>query len=207
MRFLLPSLVCLALAACGPDAQPGGNRAPPPGNAAAAVAAPGAELMPRVVAAMAALGIDPASSQFSNLRSGSAGAICGSVAVRGPDGTQAPPVPFLVPPEGAAMVSATAELGWDVPEDMFPPTYARWCATPRELEEMRAAIAAAPAPPPEEEPPLADEEPPSGEEPGPAPAPPPPRAAPPAARPPVPKWEPADPSDVSFTNQVRRPDR
>jgi hypothetical protein len=203
MRFLLPSLACLALAACGPDAPSGGNQTGAPGNAAAA-AAPGAELMPRVLAAMAALGIDPASSQFSNIRSGSAGAICGSLAVRGPEGTQAPPVPFLVTPEGAALVSATADLGWDVPEDMFPPAYARWCATPRELDEMRAAIAASPAPPPPEEEPLPPAEPLPGEESAPAP---PPRAAPPLARPPPPKWEPADPNDVSFRNQVQRPDQ
>ncbi|HEX8365147.1 MAG TPA: hypothetical protein VF603_07680 [Allosphingosinicella sp.] len=205
MRFLLPSLACLIVAACGPSAESGGDRAAVlPGNEAAA-AAPGAELMPRVLAAMAALGIDPAAAQILNLRSGSAGAICGSLAVPSPDGTQAPPVPFLVTPEGAALLSATGNLGWDVPEDPFPPAYARWCATPRELEEMRAAIAASPAsPPPEQEPPLAADLPPE-EEPGPAP--PPPRAAPPPARPPVPKWEPADPNDVSFTNQVRRPDR
>ncbi|HYG30651.1 MAG TPA: hypothetical protein VD887_10610 [Allosphingosinicella sp.] len=203
MRFLLPSFACLVLAACGRDAESGGDQAAPPANAAAA--APGAELMPRVVAAMAALGIDPASAQVSNLRSGSAGAICGSLAVRTPDGTQAPPVPFLVTPEGGALVSATGNLGWDAPEDPFPPAYARWCATPRELEEMRAAIAASPAPPPPEEEPPPPADLPAGEEQGSAP--PPPRAAPPPARPPAQKWEPADPNDVSFTNQVRRPDR
>jgi len=204
MRFLLPSLACLALAACGSDAESGNNQAAGPA-ANAAAAAPGAELMPRVLAALAAAGVDPTTAQLSNLRLGSVGAICGSVALPGPDGAQAPPVPFVVSPEGAALVSATPTLGWDVPEDPFPPAYARWCATPAELEEMRARIAASPAPPPrEEEPPPPEELPPDQP---PAALPPPPRAAPPPARPPVPKWEPADPNDVSFTNQVRRPDR
>ena len=208
MRTLLATAALLALAACGSDGAADDNQAAAPaGNAAAAAA--GARLMPRVTAAMAVLLADPASALYSGVREGSAGSVCGSIAVPRTDGTHSPPVPFVVTPEGVALLSATPQLGWDAPEDPFPPAYARWCATPEELEEMRARIAASPAPPPpdEELPPPAEELPLEDQ-----PAPPPPpkaetRVPPPPPRPPVTPWEPADPNDVSFTNQVRRPDQ
>jgi hypothetical protein len=209
MRFLpatAASAACAALAACGPNASsPFGNEAAVAANAAENASAPARDPMPRVLAAMAALLVDPESARYSNLRDGSVGSICGAVAVRQPDGGHAPPVPFVVTPEGAALVSATPRLAWEALEDPFPPAYARWCATPAELEQMRAAIAASPLRLPEQPPP-ADL--PLGNETAPPPAPPepPPRATPAPPRPPVAKWEPADPDDVSFTNAVRRAD-
>ena len=208
IRSLLPTACSLALVACGSNgsgASDDSQAAAPVENAAGPASA--ASHLPRVLAAMAVLLADPASALYTNLRDGSVGSICGSVAVPRPDGTHAPPVPFVVTPDGLALVSATPRLAWDAPEDPFPTAYARWCATPEELDAMRAAIAASPAPPPPEEPPPAEELP--EDDPAPQAPPPPsrPRVARPPARPPTTRPEPpADPNDVSFTNAVRRPD-
>lgn len=211
MRFLVAILgFCLALAGCGSDRSGAADNqaAAPSAEPAAGAQAPAQDLAPRVLAAMAALLPDPGSALYPNLREGSAGSVCGAVALRQPNGTHAAPVPFVVTPEGVALISATPHLAWDAVEDPFPPAYARWCATPEELEAMRAQIAAAPPPPPAEDPPPADVDMP--EEPAP---PPPPRAQPkasppPPAQPPVTPWSgPSDPNDVSFTNAVRRPDQ
>lgn len=205
-RSLLPPVLsCLALAACGSNgggSAGNGQAAAPAENAAQAQAA---GPMPRILAAMGALLVDPGSARYSNLREGSVGSFCGTVAVRQPDGTHAAPVPFVVTPEGVAHVSATPHLSWEAPEDPFPTAYARWCATPQELEAMRAAIAASPAPPAPDEPLPLDE--PADDDAAPVVPPPEPGAARQPVRQPVPKWEPADPNDVSFTNAVRRPDQ
>ena len=207
MRTLSLTASLLALAACNSDGSPDNNQAAVPAANAAAAAAD-ARLTPRVLAAMAVLLADPGSALYSSVREGSAGSICGSIAVPRTDGTHSPPVPFVVTPEGVALLRATPQLGWDAPEDPFPPAYARWCATPQELEEMRARIAASRAPPPDEELPPPAEELPLEDQPAPPPPPPAQTRVPPAPRtPPVTPWEPADPNDVSFTNQVRRPDQ
>ncbi|HEX8217318.1 MAG TPA: hypothetical protein VF577_07625 [Allosphingosinicella sp.] len=208
---MLSALSFLALAACGSDGSgaSGNNQAIAPTDNGAA-AAPATDPMPRILTAMATLLADPASALYSSLREGSVGSICGAIAVPQPGGAHAAPVPFVVTPGGEALVSATAHLAWDAPEDPFPTAYARYCATPEELEAMRAAIAASPAPPPPEEPPPAEDLPLDEAIPAPVPVPPPPRprltrppAQPPAARP----EPPSDPNDVSFVNAVRRPDQ
>lgn len=208
MRFLLSALSGFALAACGSNGNgASGNQAAAPVQNAAA-AAPAADPMPRVLAAMAALLADPASALYSNLRDGSVGSLCGAIAVPQPDGSHAAPVPFVVTPGGEALVSATPHLAWDAPEDPFPTAYARWCATPEELEAMRAAIAASPPAPPPEDPPPADDLPLDEAAPPPAPPPPPrPRLTSPPPRPPAARPEPPDPTEDSFFNAVRRPDR
>jgi len=211
MRFLSAAVLCLALAACGSDenADAGNNQAAGPAENAAAAPGSAADPMPRVLAAMEGLLVDPSAALYSNLRPGSVGSICGAIAVPLPNGTRAPPVPFVVSPEGIALVSATPHLAWDMPEDPFPTAYARWCATPRELEEMQAAIAASPArPPPDQS--LPGDPLPGGNMVEPAPQPPlqpPPQPEPRATRPPARPEPPSDPNDVSFTNAVRRPDQ
>jgi hypothetical protein len=55
---------------------------------------------------------------------------------RGPDGKPAWR-PFVVTPEGVAVVSTTPEVRITDPEDPFPDFYIRWCASPAELARLQ----------------------------------------------------------------------
>jgi hypothetical protein len=109
--------------------------------------------------ARAALGLivrDPSTMRFGDLRAGAGGAICGRVETKQPDGK--PGVrPFVVTPEGVAVISTTAQVSITDPEDPFPDFHIRWCATPAELARLQPdmiggetlGIGASSAPPPE----------------------------------------------------------
>ena len=121
-----------------------------PVGAAPAGAADAAALEARARAAMAALP-GHADARFANLRVGMRNAVCGELAERLPTGGYGEPHPFLVSPEGEAIVSRTAWLDLTNPDDRFPDFYIRLCATPAELAALAAEI---PVPPPVELPPV-----------------------------------------------------
>jgi hypothetical protein len=169
-----------------------------------------AEMEQKARAAVGAMTGDPA-AEYANIRAGSAGSICGDVKAKAPGGRSPGFVPFVVSPEGVALVSSTPAVMFTDPADMFPDFYIRYCAAPEELpalerrmKEQRGETGGgdvnlfdipAPAPDIPELPP---------------PPPPPPAAATPPAEPPLPPpprpGRPPPPgSEDSFFNSVMRP--
>jgi hypothetical protein len=173
-------LILLLLAGCdsgAPEAElPQDGVAVP----AAAAEAPGllspaqqaAQNRQRAAQALAAILFDPKSARYSDLIEGAAGAVCGRVDSRQADGKYAGPRPFVVTPEGVAVINTGTQVMFDDPEDIFPDFYIRWCASPEELRgigpriatagglpdvpaaaELAEMVEAAPAPPPTAEPP------------------------------------------------------
>ncbi len=143
MRKFWPLLL---LAACkgGGDApdeaaqQPGGAQGGPPAATAAAAASNG-QLEGKARAALSVIVRDPKSIRFGELKPGAAGAICGRVETRQPDGKLAVH-PFVVTPESVAVISTTPQVNLTDPEDPFPDFYIRWCATPAELARLQPSI-------------------------------------------------------------------
>jgi hypothetical protein len=137
------ALVALALAAagCRGDSTNEANALAPgfEGNAAAAMGETQlALLQQRAAASLAPHLADPAAARLAEVRPGSApGAICGTVSEPGRGGAAAAPRPFVVTPEGAATISATAAIGWDDPQDPFPELWGIWCASPEELRLLQ----------------------------------------------------------------------
>jgi hypothetical protein len=149
----------LLLAGCSQD-PPGdaddGDAATPPAAAAAGnLAGDSAGLQARVDGAMAAALQDPAGARYRNVRAGLAGTVCGEVDPKRTRGGHAGFRPFLVTPQGVALVAGSARLKFDDPADPFPDFYIRWCASPEELKrlepELQRAIAGSggAAPPPD----------------------------------------------------------
>jgi hypothetical protein len=178
----------------------GGQPLPADGSASAS------QIEERARASLAAIIADPGAMRFANLRAGTAGSVCGDVDARQADGQKAVR-PFVVTPEGVAVVSTTAQLKMDDPEDPFPDFYIRWCATPAELARLQPNMIGGEtlglgAPPPE----LPDVPP---DLPGDLPVLPPlpPEEPAPAAQVRVnpPSRPPAPTSDDSFFNAVARP--
>ena len=157
------------------------------------------QLQARATEALRSVLPDPASARLSNLRNGAAGAVCGDVDAKA-GGRYSGPKPFVVDPEGLALVSPTAEINFADRADIFPDLYLRWCASPEELQRLGPRLAA-PAPGNEQSaepsPPDVLAMPPAA----PPPTPEPPRAAPKAAERP-----PRQPGDDSFMNAVLRKD-
>ena len=157
-----------------------------------------AQLRARVDAAMRGVLLRPLSANYTNLRNGASGSVCGQVA----EGAEGAPRPFLVTPDGNGFVSATPALALNDPDDAFPDLYMQYCATAEELSRMgRSLETMVPAPgsavpPAIPMPPVAQGEE-EGEvdvtEPGPPPPPARPRARPRG-------------NDDSFFNSVWRPD-
>jgi len=109
-----------------------------------------ARLQQRVDAAMAAILPKPGQARYAAVRSGVAGAICGQVDAVQSNGKYAGLRPFVVTPEGAAIVSISARIPFDDPVDEFPDYYLRWCASPEELATIgsRVEVNASDMPPP-----------------------------------------------------------
>jgi hypothetical protein len=195
----------MSLAACNSGDGAGNDSSAQAGNISADGSTTAGGPMARVLAAMASVLVDPSAAQYSNVREGSARSVCGSVAARQRNGTHGPALPFVVTPEGLALVSPTPRLAWNEPEDPFPTAYARWCATPEELEALRAQIATSPVPRAPEVPPADLDF--GNEADPPAPVELPKEAPSPTPRRPAPAEPPSDPNDVSFANAVRRSDQ
>lgn len=157
------ALLLLLLAGCdrSSDNQPN-SRSLPAGAAAPGAAQPAASATPadqleqRARTALGAIVPDPKSMRFAALRAGTSNAVCGEVEAKQPDGKPAVR-PFVVTPEGVAVVSTTAEVRIDDPEDPFPDFHMRWCASPAELARLQSqmiggetlGLGAAPPPPSE----------------------------------------------------------
>jgi hypothetical protein len=156
-----------------------------------------AALQARVERAMGVILRDPKSARYANVRSGVARSVCGEVDSKQENGRYGGMRPFVVTPEGVAVVSATAAIGFGDPADIFPDYYIRWCASPEELTRLGPAVRTplpAPADPGVQadipDIPTLDPQPPAG-----APA------GPPKARPPA---EGGVEKDDSFLNSVVR---
>jgi hypothetical protein len=213
MRKLLPILALLASCNSQADEEDVAAEAPigeMAGNASGAL--PGAEdvvaLQARVSRAMA-VGLPGASTAaYRALRTGTGGAACGEVATQA-KGLAGIFRPFVVTPDGLAVVADAPAIDWEDPDDFVADAYIRWCATPEELQRLApqlqsaaaktAAAMKAPAEepdlplPPVREDPVAEVQPPAAQ---PAPLPPPRKKGPP----------PPPPQIDSFFNSVDRPD-
>jgi hypothetical protein len=105
-----------------------------------------ARLRSRAVTALALLVPNAASAGYARLRNGANGAICGEVEAAG-GGVL---FPFLVTPNGAAIVSPSPAIRLDDADDPFPDLYMQYCATVEELGRLGAQMnSLAPAPVPE----------------------------------------------------------
>jgi hypothetical protein len=206
--LLLP---LLALAACeGKEEQPASSaRQPVPADLdVAPTVASAAELETKARTAVSAAVLDPGSAVYQNLRPGSAGSVCGEVNSKSENGKPQGFRPFVVSPEGVAVVSSAAGIMWDEPADLYPDFYIRYCAPPQELPALARKMAerTAAAQPPEEPevmPKLPDDIP---LPPVPAPEPPPAvEAAPPAPRLKARPSAPTSGNEDSFFNAVMRP--
>ena len=211
-RLLIPMLL---LAACDSQSEteaPSGTAQPAgatdPLAATPAAAQDAAQLQSRAAAALTGTIADPQSANYSGVRAGTAGSICGAVDAKQPDGKFVGPRPFVVTPEGVAVVSPTAEVMFNDASDLFPDFYIRWCASPAELAQLGPRVAMRGSDPPMPEPPVPDLPPDDPELPPPPAEPPPPPPAPrrdASAAPAVAAAEPQRPKDDSFSSAVLRP--
>jgi hypothetical protein len=114
-------------------------------------AADPAALQARAETAVGAAILDPRSARYANVREGSGGSICGDVNAKGEDGRPQGFRPFVVSPEGVAVVSSAATIMFDNPADLFPDFYLRYCAPLEELPVLHQKMAGRtpdlPAPP------------------------------------------------------------
>ncbi len=101
-----------------------------------------AALQARAQTAVGAAILDPASARYANVRAGSGESICGDVNAKGEDGRLQGFRPFVVSPEGVAVVSSAATIMFDNPADMFPDFYVRYCAPLEELPMLHRKMMA-----------------------------------------------------------------
>ena len=99
-----------------------------------------AVLQARVERAMSVILRDAKTARYANIRSGVARSVCGEVDSKQENGRYGGMRPFVVTPEGVALVSATAAIGFGDPADIFPDYYIRWCASPEELTRLGPAV-------------------------------------------------------------------
>lgn len=205
MKKLLPILVLLASCNSQADEEEAAAEAPA-GEAAAPAALPAGEdmvaLQARVSRAMAVALPDAGTAEYRALRTGAGGAACGEVATRKGGGVFRP---FVVTPDGLAVVAAGPAIVWDDPDDFVADAYIRWCASPEELQRLApqlqsAAVNSAATAVPVEEGPDLPLPPVREEAPAAAPAVPAEPAPPPVRRKPPPQ-----PQIDSFFNSVDRP--
>jgi len=210
MKSLAPILLLLATA-CGSKDGEEANATVDSSELAAATApaVPAGEdpaaLQARITRAMAVALPDAGTAQYRALRTGAGGAACGEVATTGKSAASGVYRPFVVTPDGLAVVAAGPAIAWADPDDFVADAWIRWCATPEELQRLgpqlqSAAVNSAAAAPPVTEgpdlplPPVRDDA---------AAAPPEPPAA--AAAPPPPRKRDAPPPRIdSFFNSVDR---
>ena len=172
-----------------------------------------AALQARAQTAMSAAIMDPASARYANLREGSGGSICGDVNAKGEDGRLQGFRPFVVSPEGVAVVSSAATIMFNNPADMFPDFYLRYCAPLEELPMLHRKMAerSPDLPPPPDAslgpPPPGDLAPLDLPAVAPPPAPPPPPSPPSARQPAAPQAQAKarGGDEDSFFNSVIRP--
>ncbi len=136
-------LALLLLAGCGSkdeaDVGPEGSGEPPLPNLVAPAAEDPAQLQARVEAALAAVLASPKDARYADVRSGTAGAACGKVDAKGARGKRTGFLPFVVTPDGTAIVSTRPGITFGDPTDPFPDQYIRWCATEEELANLGTA--------------------------------------------------------------------
>ena len=101
-----------------------------------------AVLQARAETAVSAAILDPASARYANVREGSGGSICGDVNAKGENGRPQGFRPFVVSPEGVAVVSSAATIMFDNPADLFPDFYLRYCAPLEDLPMLHRKMAA-----------------------------------------------------------------
>lgn len=150
ISFCGAAAVALLLAGCGSrQAAPNGNVVDNEAAAAAAAAnamvanalAPAdpndpARLQALIAQAMPSAIPDAKDAQYRNLRGGAGGAVCGEVASK-PVGRAAPVFrPFVINPDGLAVVAATPKLAFADPSDFVADAWIRWCASPEELQKL-----------------------------------------------------------------------
>ena len=198
MKTILPIL--LLLTSCGSQggeddgAERSGNALPAVDQVADAGAADLAALQAKVERAMAVALPNVVGAEYRGLRPGAGGSACGEVVTAaGPGAGIARP--FVVTPDGLAVVASGPAIAWEDPDDFVADAWIRWCATPEELQRLgpvlrAAAAASAPAPAPEAadpllSPPTVEVPLPPAPPPEPDPAPPPPKAKAKAPPPPA----------------------
>jgi hypothetical protein len=204
MRKLLTLLLLAGCDSSGSDEEARSGQAPNGGAGPVPAAAPNpaAQLESRARGALGPIVSDPKSIRFAELKAGAAGAVCGRVETKQPDGKPAVRS-FVVTPEGVAVISTAAQLNLSDPEDPFPDFYIRWCASPAELAQLQPqmvggeTLGLGAAPPPE----IPDLPP---ELPG-DPEPQPPVTERPAAKAEPPPRPPVPTNEDSFFNVVARP--
>jgi hypothetical protein len=91
-----------------------------------------ARLEAHVRAALTGVIPNPDAARFSRLRDGVRGAICGEVEVGRPRTLH----PFIVVPDGTALVSPSPTLRIDDAGNRFADLYVRYCATVEEMARM-----------------------------------------------------------------------
>ena len=131
------------LAACDRSDEPISAPVAPTASPAAVPQANAADaarlLQEKAAAGLRAILPDPDDARYADLRAGTAGAVCGRVDTAQPDGERSGARPFVVTPDGVAVISLTPELMLNDPEDLFPDYYIRWCATTAELATLEVA--------------------------------------------------------------------
>jgi hypothetical protein len=136
-------ILLMLLSGCGSKeeeiAPDDGAAVPPLPNMVAPAAEDPAQLQARVAGALQAVLQDAKSARYANVRSGTAGAACGEVDAKGPGGRRTGFRPFVVTPDGMAMVSTAPKVTFNNPADPFPDYYIRWCATTEELANLGTA--------------------------------------------------------------------
>jgi len=208
MRRALPLLLLTFLAgACDRLTGGGGGNAADPGDPLANLQVTDRNADPARMQALidqampAALG-GAKHPQYSNVRPGAGGAVCGEVSAAGE-----PARPFIVTPDAIALVAAQPRLNYADPSDFTADAYVRWCATPEEMKTIQAEIRRAAADPANIAMPAANAAAAASAVAAEPPAPPPEAAPVSAARPAPPRPSPsaAAAGDIdSFANAVRR---
>ena len=152
---LTVALSALLLAGCGSqdpsvnvDARDEGGGANALGDLNLQTAAPSqAELLQRVRAAMGGVLQHPNEAVYSNVRSGSGGAVCGTVNL-GPSGHNEVRQ-FVVTSAGGAVISRAAAVHYEDATDSFADQYIQSCASTSELNTIGPGIPRPPPLPPE----------------------------------------------------------
>jgi hypothetical protein len=132
----------LLLAGCGSKSEQRESGGSDPAGLETLVQGP-AELSPQQLQARAAsaVGTIAEDPRFAEIRAGVSNSVCGQVDAKLPNGKYAGLRPFLVTPEGVAVISAGPRIMFDDPADPFPDLYIRWCATPQEMQTIGPMVA------------------------------------------------------------------
>jgi hypothetical protein len=133
--------ILFLLAGCGSKDNVGANNAEAlqselMPNMAAVEANSAAHVQALIDQAMPAAIADAKSAQYRNVRAGAGGSACGEVSGKATHGF----VPFVVSPEGIAVVGTSAKIAYEDPSDFLADAWIRWCATPEELKNVAAVV-------------------------------------------------------------------